>query len=302
MKIFIDTAKLDEIKEAISWGIVDGITTNPSLIKEAVVAEKAAGRSASLDKYIGDICAAAGKGRPVSLEVISQSAAGMVVEAQKLFTKFNPIAGNVVIKIPVNTCTGTGMTDHEGLMAINKLAGLGIPTNVTLILTPEQALLAANAGAAYVSPFAGRIDDAIRKNLGMKFNKSDYFDFALVQELSKAKLAGLLKTAASDKVSDLYADAGIRGAVDEGKDNGITSGVDCVARTVKIYRNYGIRTKVIAASIRNARQVREVAETGCDICTIPFAVIKEMLRHPKTEEGVKKFCEDALQAGYDELF
>ena len=302
MKIFIDTAKLNEIKEAISWGIVDGVTTNPSLIREAIEEEKKAGKNVSLERYIREICSAAGKGRPVSLEVISLKASQMIEEAQTLYKRFNPIAENVVIKIPINTCGDQGTNDYEGLEAISKLSQKGIPVNVTLIMTPEQALLAAKAGAAYASPFAGRVDDRIRKNLGVDFNKGDYFDFELIQEISRARLSELLRGSPTGKIPSLYSDEKIKKAVDAGKDNGITSGVDCVRKIVNIFKNYNIRTRVIAASIRNSRQVREMAETGCDICTIPFAVIREMLKHPKTEEGVKKFCSDAVQARYNEIF
>jgi len=302
MKIFIDTAKLDEIKKAISWGIVDGVTTNPSLIREAVEEEKNAGKTVNLDSYIEEICSIAGKGRPVSLEVISQRADKMIEEAQALYKRFNNIAENVVIKIPINTCTEDAITDYEGLATINKLAKKGIPTNVTLIMKPEQALLAAKAGATYVSPFAGRIDDHIRKNLGIKFSKNDYFDFELIQECSRKGLNEHLRKLAEEKISTLYHDEKIRELYTGRKDNGITSGVDCVRKILNIFKNYSIQTKVIAASIRNSRQVREVAETGCDICTIPFSVIREMLKHPKTEEGVRKFYSDAHQAGYNELF
>jgi len=301
MKIFIDTAKLDEIKEAISWGIVDGVTTNPSLIRKAIEEEAQTRKGISLDFYIEEICRTAGKGRPVSLEVMSQRANEMIEEAQIIYRRFNPIAGNVVIKIPINTCTSQDANDYEGLKTVNELARKGIPTNVTLVMTPEQALLAANAGATYVSPFAGRIDDYIREQLGVDFKKNDYFDFELMRKISDARLDEYLSSA-KEKFSALYTDEKIKEANELGKDNGITSGVDCVRRTVKIFKKYNIRTKVIAASIRNPRQVREMAETGCDICTIPFEVIREILKHPKTEEGVKKFYADAVQAGYKELF
>lgn len=300
MKIFIDTAKLSEIKEAISWGIIDGITTNPSLIREAVEKEK--GSDTDLSSYIEEICRTAGRERPVSLEVMSQEAEMMVKEAKFLYQKFNPIANNIVIKIPINPCTEEKGADSQGLIAINTLEKEGIPTNVTLVMTPEQALLAAKAGATYVSPFVGRIDDHIRKNLGIKFNKNDYFDFELIQEIFRSKLNELLKTTTEEKISDLYYDARIRYLRDYGNDNGISSGVECVRKIVAIFKKYNIRTKVIAASVRNARQMRELAETGCEICTAPISVIREMLRHPKTEEGVKRFYSDAVHAGYDELF
>jgi len=302
MKIFIDTAKLGEIKEALSWGIVDGVTTNPSLIREAVEKEREVKGKVDLEAYVGEICKVVGKRRPVSLEVLSQKASKMVEEAQILYRKFNPIAGNVLIKIPVNTYTGKEASDYEGLQAINELSRKKIPANATLVMTPEQALLAAKAGAAYVSPFAGRVDDYIRKNLGIDFKKNDYFDFELMKEISEASLGEYLKNPTVKEIPSLYLDEKIKKAIEVGKDKGITSGVDLVRKIVNIFRKYDIKTEVISASLRNPQQVREVAETGCEVATIPFEVIREMLKHPKTEEGVKKFYADAVQAKYEKLF
>jgi transaldolase len=167
MKIFIDTAELDEIQEACSWGVVDGGTTNPSLIKKAV--EKRTNNGIDMAQYIEEICASIPG--PLSLEVISLSVDQMVKEATFLYERFNPINNNVVIKIPINTNAGdSGGKDYEGLKAIGILAGLGIPTNVTLVMTPEQALLAAKAGANYVSPFVGRIDDYTMKHSELEEN------------------------------------------------------------------------------------------------------------------------------------
>ncbi len=266
MKIFIDTAKISEIKEAISWGIVDGITTNPSLVRKAMETE---GKGKKIDEYIKDILKVAGEDRPVSLEVMSVASGDMIREAELLYEKFNGIAGNVVIKVPVNTYTG----DYEGLKTIKALSEKGIPVNCTLIMTPEQALLAAKAGARYVSPFAGRIDDYIRTmklglTPGKDFQKGDYYPWDGTD-------------------------------VD---DNGIRSGSDLVEKVVMILDNYDYETEVIASSIRNARQVREAAMIGTHIATIPFNVLQEMLLHPKTEEGVKKFSEDAEKANYREIF
>jgi len=162
--------------------------------------------------------------------------------------------------------------------------------------------LAAKAGAAYVSPFAGRVDDYIRKNLGIDFKKNDYFDFELMREISEARLGDYLKNPTAKEIPSLYLDKKIKKAISIGEDKGITSGVDLVRKIVNIFRKYNIKTKVISASMRNPQQVREVAETGCDIATVPFEVIREMLKHPKTEEGVKKFYADAVQAKYEELF
>lgn len=303
MKIFIDTANLEEIKKANEWGIVDGVTTNPSLLRAAIEEKKRKGRGMDLESHVKEICKLAGKGRPVSLEVLSQKASKMIEEARILFKKFNPIAGNVIIKIPVNTYTGEpGVTDHEGLKAIKESSGEKIPINATLAMTPEQALLAAKAGATYASPFAGRVDDYIRKNLGIKFKKYDYFDFNLVREIAEKKRGESLGNSPSKEISSLYFDERIKKAADIGENNGIISGVDLVRKIVSIFRKYNIKTKVIAASMRDPRQVREVAEAGADIATIPFEVLQAMLKHPKTEEGIKRFYADAVKAKYEELF
>ena len=135
MKIFMDTANVEEIKQYVDWGVVYGVTTNPSLIAKS-------GRTQA--EVIPEIAALVSG--PVSAEVISTECAGMVEEARKLAK----IAGNVVIKIP---CI------PEGLKAVKILSAEGIKTNVTLVFSMAQALLAARAGATYVSPFIGRLYD-----------------------------------------------------------------------------------------------------------------------------------------------
>lgn len=135
MKFFIDTANLEEIRKAVDMGMVDGVTTNPSLI---------AREKRPFEEIIKDICALVDG--PISAEVISLEAAGMVEEGRKLAA----IHPNIVIKIPMIT---------EGLKAVRKLADEKIRTNVTLVFSTSQALMAAKAGASYVSPFVGRLDD-----------------------------------------------------------------------------------------------------------------------------------------------
>ncbi len=135
MKIFIDTAKIEEIKQAASWGILDGVTTNPTLVAKT-------GRS--FDEVAREIIRIVDG--PISLEAISQDAAGIIKEARQL----SRIHKNVVVKIPMT---------KEGLAAVKILAKERIKTNVTLVFSPTQALLAAKAGAAYASPFVGRLDD-----------------------------------------------------------------------------------------------------------------------------------------------
>ncbi|MDD3395841.1 MAG: fructose-6-phosphate aldolase [Acidaminococcaceae bacterium] len=208
MKIFMDTADVAEIEEMSHLGIVYGVTTNPSLIAKS-------GRTQA--EVIPEICHLVPG--PVSAEVISQDCAGMVKEARKLAK----IADNVVVKIP---CI------PEGLKAVRILNGDDIKVNVTLVFSLAQAMLAARAGAAYVSPFVGRLDDI-------------------------------------------------------GED-----GVGLVADIVKVFRNYGIATEVIAASIRHLDHVNAVMLAGAQIATIPTKVLKEMLHHPLTDAGLAKFMED----------
>ncbi len=209
MKIYLDTANLEEIKTAVEWGILDGVTTNPTLIARE-------GRDP--DIHFKDILQLVAP-RPVSLEVISEDFEGMVKEAREL----SSLAENVVVKIP--------MTEN-GVRAVSVLSKEGIKTNVTLIFTPMQALLAAKAGATYVSPFMGRLDD--------------------------------------------------RG----------WDGIELVAEIVQIFANYNIETEIIAASTRSVRHVREVALLGVDIVTMPFKVLKQMFRHPLTDEGIERFKKD----------
>ncbi|MBM3246046.1 MAG: fructose-6-phosphate aldolase [Candidatus Omnitrophica bacterium] len=143
MKIFIDTANIKEIKEAVSLGVIDGVTTNPTLISR----EKRA--AAELLKEICSLVSG-----PVSAEVISLEAAAMAAEARQLAK----IAKNIVIKIPLA---------KEGLKAVRILSADGIKTNVTLCFSPSQALLAAKAGADYISPFIGRLDDISQQGMDL---------------------------------------------------------------------------------------------------------------------------------------
>jgi transaldolase len=273
IKIFIDSSKIQEIKKAKEFGLLDGVTTNPSLIKAAVEDIKAGGEDVDIIQYIKDILKVA-EGVPVSLEVIGTTYDEMVEEGIKLFKMFNPVARNVYIKIPIDPATGeSGNNDFDGLKAIKSLSDEKIPINCTLIFTPEQALLAAKAGASFVSPFAGRIDDYIRSLNNIDFKKPDYFPFY-----------GL------EKDGEIL------------EDDGIISGVDLVAQTREIFDNYDITdTKVLAASIRNPQQVREVALAGADIATLPFSVLEKLLMHFKTREGMKSFIKDVVPE-YEKIF
>lgn len=143
MQIFLDTANLEQIKEAASWGIIDGVTTNPSLVSK---------ENMNFEDLIKEICRIVPG--PISVESVSTKAEDIVVEARGLAA----MAENVVVKVPI--CV-------EGLKAIKTLAHEGIDVNTTLIFSPSQALLAAKAGARYVSPFVGRLDDISHDGLDL---------------------------------------------------------------------------------------------------------------------------------------
>jgi len=299
MKIFLDTADVDEISFAVSAGVIDGVTTNPSLIKQAV--EKRGG-SIDMEEYIEKILELTPG--PVSLEVISVSSEKMVEEARVLYSRFRK-HGQVVIKIPVCSSLDGVNNLYDGLRAIRILTSEGIPVNATLVMSPEQAILAAKAGATYVSPFAGRIDDYIRDRIGMKrgkdYQKSDYYDFNLMKKVESKAIDRVLSSKNTSSPREVYLDGEVRDAVSRLNDNGIHSGVDLVRSIVNIFRNYHFKSQVIASSIRNARQVREMAEIGVDIVTIPFYVLRDMLIHYKTIEGINDFIKDVVEP-YRKIF
>ena len=214
MKIFIDTANTDEIREAASWGVLSGVTTNPSLIAKEGKEFK------SVVKEITEIADASPSNiASISAEVLSDDAEGMIAEAHEL-VKIHDV---ITIKVPMT---------EEGIKAVSILSKEGIKTNVTLIFSPNQALLAARAGASYVSPFVGRMDDIANDGAGL------------------------------------------------------------VAEIAEIFDIYGIKTEIIAASIRTPKDVTECAKAGADIATIPYGVLKKMFKHPLTDKGIQQFKDD----------
>lgn len=167
MKLFIDTANIDEIRAANELGVICGVTTNPSLIaKEGKVFEDVIAEITSIVDG------------PISAEVVALDADGMVAEAKELAK----IHENIVIKIPIT---------EEGLKAVKRLTALGIRTNVTLIFSPAQALLAAKAGASYVSPFIGRLDDISDNGISVVEDISTIFDLhGINTEIIAASIRG----------------------------------------------------------------------------------------------------------------
>jgi len=261
MKIFIDSAELWEIDKVYCCGILDGVTTNPSLIKQAVDDLRKKGEEIHMSEYIKRILKTA-RGTPVSLEVTEFEYEKIVEQGRALYDMFNPVAGNVYIKIPVNpSFEGEEGREFEGLKAIKTLSAENIPINCTLIFTPEQALMGAKAGARFVSPYVSRIDDYIIDTHKLPLKRTDYFP--------------------------------IEGF--EGKDdNGIVSGIDLIKKTVEIFEKHHMNCEVLAASIRDVRQVREAALAGAHIVTAPFRIIKDLVVHYKSQEGMRLFKEDTV--------
>lgn len=209
MQIFIDSADIDEIRDAQAMGVVDGVTTNPSLVAKT-------GRP--FKDVLVDICEVVDG--PISAEVVSTDYEGILREAHDLAK----IHENIVVKVPLIA---------EGLKAVRTLTEEGIRTNVTLCFSPTQGLLAAKAGATYISPFLGRIDD----------------------------ISG--------------------------------NGMELVEQLVTIYRNYGLTTKVLAASIRHPLHVVEASLIGAHVATLPHKVIHQLVKHPLTDRGLERFLADA---------
>ena len=208
MKFFLDTANLDEIREAAAIGLLDGVTTNPSLIAK---------EGAKFKERIVEICEIV-KG-PVSAEVTATDTEGMCVQGRDL-AKLHPW---VVVKVP---------TTKAGLKAAKILVGESIRVNVTLVFSPAQALLVAKTGATYVSPFLGRLDDIAHV------------------------------------------------------------GMDLIHDIVTIYRNYGYKTQVLAASLRHPLHVVDAAKAGADVATMPYKVFDQLFNHPLTDKGLDQFLKD----------
>lgn len=215
MKFFIDTANLDQIRQAHEMGILDGVTTNPTLMSK----EGVKGKEQIFDHY-RKICAIVDG--PVSAEVFATDYDGMIREGEELAA----IDPKITVKLP---CT------KDGIRAVKYFAQKGIATNCTLVFSVGQALLAAKAGATFVSPFIGRLDD----------------------------------------ISE--------------------DGISVVAQIVKVYRTYGFKTQVLAASIRHTNHIIRCLEIGADVATCPLKAIEGPLNHPLTDKGLDIFVKDAAK-------
>ena len=209
MKIFIDTADIDEIRTVAKWGILDGVTTNPTLFSKTT--------GITYEEVLKEICTITSG--PVSAEVVAEDVDGMLAEGRA----FAKLAPNIVVKVPMS---------EEGLEAMSRFAEEGIKTNCTLIFTANQGLLAAKAGASLLSPFVGRLDDINQDGM------------IVVREL---------------------------------------------AEIVAIHE---LDTEVLAASIRNPVHMTQAALAGAHVATLPFKVLKQMIRHPLTDSGITQFRSD----------
>jgi transaldolase len=210
MQIFLDTANIDQIKQAVKLGVISGVTTNPSLL-----AKETTNDYETVTKKICGIIDG-----PVSVEVLSETAEEMIKEARIKASW----AKNVNIKIPITPA---------GLEATSVLSKEGIEVNVTLCFSANQCLLGALAGATYVSIFIGRLDDA-------------------------------------------------------GQD-----GMQVVEDTLSLLSNYpNLEAQVIAASIRNPMHVTYAAMAGAEVATVPYTVLMQMIQHPMTDIGIKRFLSD----------
>jgi len=216
VKLFLDTASIDEIREINRWGVLGGVTTNPSLVA------KEHGDPEHVWKEILEEVDG-----PISLETTELEADAMYEQGVGLAQK----APNAVVKVPMTA---------DGLVAGRRLVKDDIKINVTLVFSPAQAILAAEVGAYIVSPFLGRLDDV-----------------------------------ASD-------------------------GMDLLRRICEIYEIQGYETNVLAASLRHPMHVVESAQAGADIATMPYAVFKQLVRHPLTDLGLDKFLQD-WKALHEEL-
>lgn len=221
MKFFLDTADIDEISEAKQWGALAGVTTNPTLYS------RIGGSLEDFPKHIERICELVGQDCPVSAESVAMTRDELISDGRKLAA----IAPNVVVKIP---------TMVEGLAATRVLADEGIRVNMTLCFTVPQAMLAARAGARYISPFIGRFDD--------------------ISEDGIAQVADIVEAVGNYDFTESTAN--------------------------------GERLEVIAASIRSADHVTKCALMGADIATVPFGVLKKIVRHPLTDRGIESFLAD----------
>lgn len=215
MKLFLDTANVDQVAEVAAWGVLDGVTTNPSLVakegKDGSPSSPQAFKETVLKMCVLVPC--------VSAQVTATEAEGMKKQAVE-YSKWHK---HVVVKVPMTV---------EGLKALSFCKEKGIRTNCTLVFSVSQAVLAAKAGASIISPFVGRLDDA-------------------------------------------------------GED-----GMALIGKIMQAWEHYKFATEVLVASTRKPEHIERAAVMGAHICTVPYALFKQLPQHPLTDTGIKKFMDD----------
>lgn len=209
MRFFLDTANVEHIKHGVRLGVISGVTTNPSLVSQE--------GEVDYQELVKEICSIVPG--PVSAEVLSTEASGMIFEARKIARW----AENVVVKIPATL---------EGIEATSALSKENIKVNLTLCFSFNQAMLGAAAGATFISPFVGRLDDV-------------------------------------------------------GED-----GMQVVAEIVNYLKYYQLSSQIIASSIRHSQHCLLAARAGAHVATVPYKVLLQMINHPLTDIGVKRFLDD----------
>jgi len=270
-RVFADSATRSDIEPLYKAGIINGITTNPTLLKKA--------GAKSWDQAKGimkDLCAML-RPNPVSLELTELTEEAMVAQAQELAE----LGDNSVIKVPIGgyRAINPSADPFTGLKVIHRLWEKGVKTNTTLIFNTTQALWAANAGATYVSPFLGRLAD-----YGYKHDKPERKSGNSLYHVEDPK---------NDKGDQSMYNTEYVASGGALKD----AGARLIFEIATVFANYQITTEILAASFRNPVQLSECLLAGADILTVPAAVLATVADHPLSDEGMKSFVEDSKAFG-----
>ena len=270
-RVFADSATRSEIEPLYRAGIINGITTNPSLLK------KAGARSWDQAKEImSDLCTLLHP-NPVSLELTEIAEEEMVRQAAELAA----LGENAIIKVPIGgyRAVNPAADPYTGLKVIRRLWERGIKVNTTLIFNTTQALWAANAGAVYVSPFLGRLADYAYKHDSPERRPGNSLYW--VEDHKNAKGDQIMHNSEYVASGGAVKDAGAR----------------LIFEIATVFANYQIATEILAASFRNPVQLTECLLAGADILTVPASVLATVADHPLSDEGMKTFAEDAKTFG-----
>jgi transaldolase len=261
-RFFADSATRADVEPLLRAGIVNGLTTNPTLLKKAGATSWGQAKD-----IMRELCALF-RPHPVSLELTATDEEGMVVQAAELAT----LGDNAVIKVPVGgyRAVDPKADPYTGLKVIRRLWQHGVRVNTTLVFNTQQALWAAAAGAIYVSPFLGRVADYERgHDEGGRPGSSLYTPGDAPKPVSH---------------NTEYVAAG--GPIQD-------SGARLIFEIATVFANYRVTTEVLAASIRNPAQLTECLVAGADILTVPAAVLATVADHPLSDEGMRQFAKDA---------